>query len=354
MAEIGCGKDEGGFMSTKKTPELLLPKFGEQLVNLGIISKEHLSLALDHQKKVKIIHPDETPPLVGQILVQLNFLSQSDLDSAVTDLFIKLKDALEDSNHKLESRVEERTRKLEQAIRKIKKLNDSKSEFVSNISHELNTPLTHIMGYTCLFLDGSLGEINQDQKEALGTIKLAADRLGELITDLISFTDIENDVLVIQPMPTSPSDICKKAFSSCLKAANKKSIHLVQQCQDELPEITADRDKISWVVKQLLNNAIKFTEPNGYVLLKVKLNHNFVDFSIFDTGIGIPENKINDIFEPFHQLDGSTTRSAGGTGIGLTISKEIIKAHNSKIIVTSKLNKGSEFTFSLPIVDGLS
>lgn len=339
-------------MNIKKTPELLLPKFGEQLVNLGIISREHLSLALDYQKKIKKTHPDENPPLVGQILVQLNYLSQSDLDSAVTDLFIKLKDALEESNHKLENRVEERTKELRQAIRKINKLNQSKSEFVSNISHELNTPLTHIMGYACLFLDGSLGEINQDQKEALTTIKRATDRLDELITDLISFTDIENDVLVIQSMPTPPLLICKKAFSNSIIAAKKKSIHLIHQYSDDLPLISADKNKIAWVVKQLLNNAIKFTEPNGYVLLKVKINHNMVDFSVIDTGIGIPENNFKDIFEPFHQLDGSTTRSVGGTGIGLTICREIINAHNSKLLVSSKLNKGSEFAFSLPIIKG--
>ena len=351
--EIGCGKDEGEFMITKKTPELLFPKFGEQLVNLGIVSRKDLATALEHQEQLKRIHPNETPPLVGQLLVQLNFLSQSDLDSAVTELFIKLKNALEESNRKLESRVEERTKELKQAIEKIKKLNDSKSEFVSNISHELNTPLNHIMGYTCLFLDGSLGEINQEQKEAVSTMKMSADRLDELITDLMRFTDIENDVLMIQTLPIAPSDIYRTAYTNAKKAANEKGVHLFQQCQENLPEIIADRDKISWVVKQLLNNAIKFTETDGHVLLKVKRNNNFVDFSVLDTGIGISENEITDIFEPFRQLDGSTTRSAGGTGIGLTISKEIIKAHNSKITVTSKLNKGSEFSFSLPIVKGM-
>jgi len=332
------------------TPEALVPRIGDHLVELGNITTEQLKQALDYQKEIKgTRNLDEPIPLVGQILVQLGFIDQHTLDNAVTDMIIKLKSALETSNQQLEQRVLIRTKELELAIKKINELNNSKSEFVSNISHELRTPLTHIMGYTHLMLDGTFGEITQDQQDALNAVRNASDRLQELIDDLISFTELENHEITIQPTPTSPFELCETAMRHSKKLANTKKIHLLQQCQQSIVNVSADREKILWVLRQLINNAIKFTPENGYVLLKVKQLPTTVEFNIIDTGIGIPKDRLNEIFEPFHQLDGSSTRSVGGTGIGLTISKDIIEAHNSKIVVYSEVGKGSEFKFQLPI-----
>lgn len=332
------------------TPEILVPRLGDYLVESKLITLDQLLDALQYQKDLKQTRQPDDIPLVGQILVQLGFIEQQTLDAAITELIIKLKNALQKSNVELEQRVKERTRELELALNKIYELNSLKSEFVSNISHELRTPLTHIMGYANLMFDGTLGSINQDQREALDAINIACNRLEQLIGDLISFTDIENGKMLIQPIAISPASLCNETYQKSRKTAAEQSIKLYVQCPPNLPDVLADKDKILWVLTQFTNNALKFTSQNGYVLIKAALAEPYVEFCVRDTGIGIPKEKLQEIFEPFHQLDGSTTRQAGGTGIGLTIAKEIVEAHNSEITVNSKVKKGSEFKFKLHIV----
>ncbi|NSW51652.1 MAG: hypothetical protein HPY85_04015 [Anaerolineae bacterium] len=335
--------------TSTRTPEILVPKIGDYLVELGMITPAQLRTALTIQREFKRDFTNLQPPLVGQILLEQGYISQDELDIAITDLIIKLKDALEATNQQLEKRVLERTKELESAIKKINELNANKREFISNISHELRTPMTHILGYTYLLLDGTFGALTNDQSEALDAMKNAANRLEELINDLIGFTEIENDELIIQPTPIAPFELCNKAIRNNRKYAIEKKIHLLMKCEETTPNVIADRDKILWVLRQLINNAIKFTPENGYVMIKTRQIKDSVEFSVTDTGIGIPKESFNEIFEAFHQLDGSTTRKAGGTGIGLTISKEILEAHNSRIEVRSEVNKGSEFRFRLKV-----
>lgn len=118
---------------------------------------------------------------------------------------------------------------------------------------------------------------------------------------------------------------------------------------NKLPLVRVDAEKIAWVLFQLQDNAIKFTPQGGHVVVAVDAEAGLVTFRVTDTGIGIAPNRINEIFEPFHQLDGSDNRPAGGTGLGLALVKRIIEGHNSKIIVRSEIGKGSQFEFSLPV-----
>lgn len=331
------------------TPELLTPRLGEYLVIEQRITQKQLREALEIQKKFRENNPEKHGPLVGEILVECGYVEKATIDQSVTELIMRLKTALERSNASLEKRVQDRTEELEVALKKIQILNAHKSEFVSNISHELRTPLTHIVGYTYLFLDGTLGDLSDQQMEAIESIRGATDRLEALIMDLISFTEIEQGTIYLSRDLSSPVTLCNSSASALQEIAMQKNIQLLEQYDPNLPMVFVDIERIQWVIRQFISNAIKYTPENGYVLIKAKRKQEEVIFSVVDTGIGIPEEKIAEIFEPFIQLDGSSTRNAGGTGIGLTICKAIIEAHGSEISVESQEFKGTEFSFSLPI-----
>lgn len=327
------------------TPEILTPRLGEQLVLEKHITQQQLDEALQLQKQFRLENPGKHAPLTGEILVELGYVEKEVVDTYVTTLIVRLKTALERSNALLEERVKERTQELEFALDKIKVLNIHKSEFISNISHELRTPLLHIIGYTYLFLDGTFGDLDDDQLEAMQSIKSATDRLETLITDLISFTEIDQGELLLHRNWLLPESLCHEAVMSNQETANKKNIQIHEQYPPKLTKIYADGDRIQWALRQLIANAIKFTPAGGHVFIVLSQQENGILFTVSDTGIGIPQDRIKDIFEPFLQLDGSSTRNAGGTGIGLTICKEIIEAHDSIIQVQSKVNQGSKFSF---------
>ena len=331
------------------TPEMLTPRLGEYLVLQNRITSKQLNEALEAQKTFRKNNPGKHGPLVGEILVERGFVEKAVVDRSVTELIFRLKTALEESNASLEERVKERTQELEFALNKINVLNSHKSEFVSNISHELRTPLTHIVGYTYLFLDGTFGEFDEEQMDAFNAIKDATDRLENLIMDLVSFSDIEQGKMLLARSIISPFDVCQPVITAKKENAKEKKIQLLLQCDTDLPKVYVDVERIQWVLRQFISNSIKFTPEGGYVLIKAKQNKKQIKFSVTDTGIGIPKEKLVEIFEPFLQLDGSSTRNAGGTGIGLTICKEIIEAHNSSITVNSEIHKGTEFAFSIPV-----
>ena len=132
------------------------------------------------------------------------------------------------------------------------------------------------------------------------------------------------------------------------KIAEAKGISLVLDIPSGIPNVRADEDKMQWVFNQLLENGIKFTPSGGSVELSAIQIKDFIEFSVMDTGIGIPEDRIPEIFEPFHQLDGTVTRRYSGTGLGLAMVHRIIDVHGSKIVVDSTPGKGTRFSFSLP------
>jgi two-component system phosphate regulon sensor histidine kinase PhoR len=132
-----------------------------------------------------------------------------------------------------------------------------------------------------------------------------------------------------------------------VEKAKERGIELAVACQENIPPVSADEEKISWVILQLMDNAIKFTQPGGKVILHIARSKDQVEVTVMDTGIGIPQALTEEIFESFYQLDGGTTRKAGGTGLGLALAKKIIESHGSTIRVTSEEGKGSRFAFLL-------
>jgi len=327
------------------TPEVLVPRLGDTLVRRGLITDAQLEQALAHQAVQKAAG---RKILLGEAITALGFLTRAQLDMAVTEQILLLRNALEDANRHLERRVEQRTSELQLALTRLAELNQIKNNFISNVSHELRTPLTHIKGYVELMITEALGPLTEDQKGALEVSQRSVNRLKNLIEDLILFSAASRGEMALQRQYLDLYAVASAALNNAQPKADDHNVELLNDIDASLPTVLADEQKFSWVVNQLLDNAIKFTPSGGTVKLSIRREPDNTDMArvtVSDTGIGIPEHRFSEIFEAFHQLDGSSTRRYGGTGLGLALVKEIVEAHGSLINVQSKVNGGTEFSF---------
>jgi signal transduction histidine kinase len=329
------------------SPEILVPKLGRYLVEKGLISENQLQEALSLQQK-KNAQGQST--MLGQILVGQDLISQSALDTAITEQIFLLQEALKKSNNELEERVRERTLDLQHALQKITELNQLKTNFISNISHELRTPLAHMIGYIDLLSDEGLGPLTREQNTAISVLTKSYNRLYGLIDELIQFSMLSQGEMTINQRSIDVNSLVESAISHPANSASEREISLTVNNKATDTNVYADREKITWVIGELLENAIKFNKPGGQVVLEIKQANGMVNFQVIDNGIGIEKRHIPDIFDAFHQIDGSSTRKYGGTGIGLALAKQIIEAHGSSIKVKSAPEKGSSFQFHLPKV----
>ena len=327
------------------TPEMLVPRLGEALVRAGHISDPDLQKALDYQQEQ--IAQGKTY-LLGQALVDLKLLDQATLDGAVTEQIIQLRSALEAANRNLELRVEERTAELQEALKRLSELSQMKANFVANISHELRTPLTHVKGYLELMVTESLGPVSEEQRHALGISQKSAARLENLIEDLIMFSLASRGEMSMKQESIDLPRLVGLAVKTASQKAEERGVTVTLAADEHLPPVQGDSEKIAWVVNQLLDNAVKFTPSGGFVVAGLtEEGASLVMISVTDSGIGIPAARLQEIFEPFHQLDGSSTRRAGGTGLGLSLVRQIIEAHGSLLDVQSSEGKGTTFRFPL-------
>jgi signal transduction histidine kinase len=326
-------------------PEMLVPLIGDYLVDRGFITAEDLKSALLYQSDPN--NTDNHNQLLGKILINMRKIDQATLDQAVTEQIKNWKDAIEQSNFQLEMRVKQRTVELEQALQKINELNQLKANFISNMSHELRTPLTHLKGYLDLLIAGDLGPLASDQKQVLNIMNRASGRLERLIEDLILFTFAEHDEVIILRKKFNLVAVASEVVQEFQTLSSSKKILFIVQPQLENIWVNADHKKIAWVINHLIENASKFSDPNSELIVKIDAGIDTVKLSVIDHGIGIEQEKLEEIFEPFHQLDGSTTRRFGGVGLGLALSKKIIEAHNTNLNVQSQIGIGSKFDFSL-------
>jgi signal transduction histidine kinase len=221
-----------------------------------------------------------------------------------------------------------------------------KTEFISNITHELLTPLTSIRGFVELLEDETMGKINAEQKKSLEIILRNCDRLIKLIKELLDTSNLENNKLGFQFGLVSLNSILSKTIHDIHPQANDKQITIIKDIQ-QLPEIWGDEERLVQVLMNLLINAIKFTPHKGKITIKAKGDIEHINISISDTGIGIPADKLNSIFDRFYQVDGSARRKYGGMGLGLSICRSIIDKHFGKIWAQSD-GKGSTFHIVLP------
>ncbi|CAG0976895.1 partial two-component system, OmpR family, sensor histidine kinase VicK, partial [Methanosarcinales archaeon] len=219
---------------------------------------------------------------------------------------------------KLEQKLKDYRVKLERSYEELLEADNVKTEFISNITHELLTPLTSIRGFVELLDDETMGKVNVEQKKSLEIILRNSDRLIKLIKELLDTSNLESNKLGLQFGIVSLNSILSKTIQDIHPQANDKQITIIKDIQ-QLPEIWGDEERLLQVIMNLLINAIKFTPHTGKITIKAKEDSEHVKISISDTGIGIPADKLNSIFERFYQVDGSAKRKYGGAGLGLSI-----------------------------------
>ncbi|MGB7873239.1 MAG: ATP-binding protein [Anaerolineales bacterium] len=330
------------------TPEMLVPRLGEYLVKHEYITETDLQKALAYQQE-KITNNQTY--LLGQALIDLKLIDRAVLDQAVTEQIIQLRSALQAANRNLERRVQERTAELQRALQRLSELTQMKANFISNVSHELRTPLTHVKGYLELMVTDSLGPLSDEQRHALEVSQRATARLEAMIDDLIMFSLTSKGELSINQETVDIRRLANLAVNSAVEKASERDVTVHAVADEDVPRVQADSQKIAWVLSQLLDNGIKFTPAGGRVVLNVKPEaSNLVMISVVDTGIGIPSSRLDEIFEPFHQLDESSTRRFGGAGLGLSLIRQIVEAHGSMLDVQSTEGHGTTFRFPLLVI----
>ena len=226
-----------------------------------------------------------------------------------------------------------------------------KTEFVSTVSHELRTPLTAIQGYVELILGGKPGPLTETQREFLGMMQGSTKRLTALISDLLDVSRIEADRIELRDDDLDYAQLVRQAAQMLEGEAAGRGLTLhVELPGGEPPHVRGDANGIQQVLTNLISNAIKYTPHGGKITLHVQPQAGFVSTCVADTGVGIPAEDHEKVFEKFYRADNSTTRASGGTGLGLAITRSIVERSGGSIWVESATGEGSRFWFTLPQV----
>ncbi|MGB0385443.1 MAG: ATP-binding protein [Ardenticatenaceae bacterium] len=230
----------------------------------------------------------------------------------------------------------------------LKHLDKMKDEFLANTSHELRTPLNGIIGLAESLIDGAAGSVSPKMKMNLQLIMTSGRRLTNLVSDILDFSSMQSEGLFLQARPMHLRGLTQVVFELSKPLVGGKPLELVNEITVDVPWVYADENRIKQIMHNLLGNAIKFT-PSGEVSVSAEVQGEWLAISVTDTGIGIAADSLDRIFESFQQVDGSTARVYGGTGLGLAVTKQLVELHGGRVWVESEVGKGSRFSFTLPI-----
>jgi len=259
-------------------------------------------------------------------------------------------ESLQQANASLEARVIERTHLLQLETTKAELANKTKTEFLNNMSHELRTPLNAIIGFSDMIRSETFGELNNDRyKDYINDIYASGTFLLDIISDILDISKIETGTLRLDEETVEIPQILKACEVVTIGRARERNIRLNIKIVTHLPALLADKRRLMQVVVNLLSNAIKFTEPGGQVNVDAGIRASGGHYiRISDTGIGVPESHLENIFEPFGRVENSFVREHEGVGLGLPIAKSLVEQHGGTIKLTSKENKGTVLTIEFP------
>ncbi len=253
----------------------------------------------------------------------------------------------------LEAARREREHAQKELVDHLQKMDQLKDEFLANITHELNTPLNGIIGIAESLADGAAGKLSGQVKTNISMLAASGRRLSSLVHDILDFSKLKNSDLKMELRPVRINDAVSMVLELSRPLAADKPLVLKNKLSPDLPPVMADENRLQQIFHNLIGNAVKFTE-RGSVSISARIDGDLLGVTVADTGVGIPEQKQETIFNSFEQLDSSETRKYGGAGLGLAITRKLLALHHGKIEVESEEGKGSRFTIWLPICQGES
>jgi PAS domain S-box-containing protein len=251
-----------------------------------------------------------------------------------------------------EEKLREYANELSNANKELQSVDRMKNELLSNVSHELRTPLTSIKGYSDLLMEGTLGKMNYQQLKAVSTVIRNTERLRRLVDSLLYVSMAEVEAIKYDLSKIDILEVIDNAVTDMAMPIAEKKIDVLRHVQEGIPQIEADAKKITDMLTNVLDNAVKFTPSQGKISIVAKKEGKMVHISIEDSGIGIPAELLPHLFQKFYQIDPSIRRKYGGTGLGLFISKNIVEAHKGKIWIESEEKKGTTVHILLPVLQG--
>jgi diguanylate cyclase (GGDEF)-like protein/PAS domain S-box-containing protein len=302
---------------------------------------------------------DKKDNFLGMIYLLHSLEKEHDLKSALE----KKTGELEELNSNLEKKVLQRTDELEKTNKELARMNQLKGRFIANISHELRTPLNSILGFSDVLIEKTFGQLTENQERYIKNINSAGKHLLELINNVLDIAKIEAGKYEMIYETFRVNDLIGDVLNIMSPLADNKFITTDVYIGERVDLITGDRVKIKQVLYNLLANAIKFTTEGGKVGISVNYADNtnrhhtsgsgekadYLEFSVYDTGVGISPDDKDRIFDEFEQVDSTLSREWGGAGLGLALSKKLVELHGGNISVESNLGKGSTFTFTIPV-----
>jgi len=271
---------------------------------------------------------------------------------------LRLLEEMQALNRDLETRILDRTQELERANRRLLGLDRLKSELLANVSHELYTPLNAVIGFCQALLDGVHGSLLDGQTRLVTSIQESGNRLKNNFDDLIDMARLSANEVAIYPQSVHLTPILEGMKALVERSAEEKEIDVTIEVAPPVETVWADETKLKRMLYELLSNALRFTPAGGRVTLHAALypaeQPHELRLAVSDTGIGIPEDELEEIFDSFRQVDSSLSRRFGGLGLGLAIVRHYAELHGGRVWADSEPGSGSTFTLALPLMSTLA
>ncbi len=276
------------------------------------------------------------------------------LESISNELTIAVQNSLSveeirELNQTLQRKVEDATKELRASNRQLQKLDEAKNEFMSMASHQLRTPLTSIKGYLDMVLQGDLGKVNATQKTVLSEAFLSSERMVALINDFLNVSRLQTGKFTIDRREGDLKEVVKGQVRMLKVVAKQHDLVIKEAIDKNVPVMDMDADKLQQVVLNFIDNAIYYSKPKTTIQVKLEMKGKEVEFTVQDTGIGVPQEEQAGLFGKFFRASNAKKRRPDGTGVGLFLTKKVITLHGGQVIFSSEENKGSTFGFRLPV-----
>jgi len=276
------------------------------------------------------------------------------LRSTADELVIAIQNALSiqqirDINSHLEQRIDAATKELRLSNNQLQRLDEAKDEFISMASHQLRTPLTSIKGYISMLLEGDIGHLTKEQEKVIEEVFISSERMVRLIGDFLNVSRLQTGKFVIEKRPVNLGQLIQREIEGLIQNASTRELTFVYNEPKNIPMLDLDENKIQQVVMNFCDNAIYYSKDKGKITVKLKKVDNCVEFTVTDSGIGVPASEQNHLFNKFFRATNARRARPDGTGVGLFLAKKVIDDHGGSIIFESKEGKGSTFGFRLPL-----